>query len=71
MTTLYFEQTKANAAGEHKRYKVISFDNEKSTVTLQGLADPFVEPFDRARFEKMGYKLVREEDKPAADEEDE
>ena len=63
VTTLYFEQTKPDKDGNHKRYKVLSFDTEKNTVTLQG-ASPhqFVEPFDKARFETMGYKLVKVEE---------
>jgi hypothetical protein len=63
MSTLYFEQTKPNAKGEHKRYKVISFDDEKGTVKLQGLApEGFEEIMDRERFEKMGYKLIQVEE---------
>lgn len=61
-TTIYFEQVKPDKDGTHKRYKVISFDDEKNTVTLQGSAEPFVEKFDRARFETMGYKLIRVEE---------
>ena len=57
---LYFEQTKPDKDGNCKRYKVLSFDIEKNTVTLQGSGPhAFVEPFDKMRFEKMGYKLVK------------
>ena len=60
---LYFEQTKPDKDGNHKRYKVLSFDTEKNTVMLQGSGpNPFVEPFDKTRFEKMGYKLVKVEE---------
>ena len=60
---LYFEQTKPDKDGNHKRYKVLSFDIEKNTVTLQGSGPhAFVEPFDKARFEAMGYKLVKVEE---------
>ena len=63
MIQLYFEQTKPDKDGNHKRYKVLSFDTEKNTVTLQGSGpNPFVEPFDKTRFEKMGYKLVKVEE---------
>ncbi len=60
---LYFEQTKPDKDGNHKRYKVLSFAAEKNTVTLQGDGPhPFVEPFDRQRFEAMGYRLVKVEE---------
>jgi hypothetical protein len=69
VTTVYFEQVKPDKDGTHKRYKVIAFGpgivNGKAveeTVTLQGEAEPFVEPFDRKRFEDMGYKLLRVEE---------
>lgn len=63
MVELFFENTTSK-----KRYKVLAFDKEAGTVTLQGLAEPWVEPFDRARFERMGYTLVKDEAKPADDE---
>ena len=64
---LYFEQTKPDKDGNHKRYKVLAFGpglvNGKEvaeTVTLQGSGPhKFIEPFDKARFEAMGYKLVK------------
>ena len=60
---LYFEQIKPDKDGNHKRYKVLSFDPENNTVTLQGSGpNKFIEPFDKARFEKMGYKLVKVEE---------
>lgn len=62
MMQLYFETVKPNAKGEHKRYKVVSFDNEKGTVMLQGIAEAFEEEFNRARFERMGYRLVKVEE---------
>lgn len=61
-TVIYFEQVKPDKDGTHKRYKVVSFDEEKNTVTLQGAAEPFTEKFDRKRFETMGYKMVRVEE---------
>ena len=73
MTTIYFEQTKPDKDGHHKRYKVVAFGpgivNGKEvaeTVTLQGSGPhTFVEPFDKKRFETMGYKLVRVEEEDA------
>jgi hypothetical protein len=60
---LYFERMQPGKDGVRKRYKVISFDTEKNTVTLQGSGpNAFVEPFDKARFEQMGYKLVKVEE---------
>ena len=70
MIQLYFEQTKPDKDGNHKRYKVLAFGpglvNGKEvaeTVTLKGTGpNPFVEPFDKTRFETMGYKLVKVEE---------
>ena len=65
---LYFEQTKPDKDGNHKRYKVLAFGPDLSTqngntVTLQGSGPhKFIEPFDKARFETMGYKLVKVEE---------
>lgn len=44
-----------------KTFKVIGFDNEAKTVTMQGELNtqPFVEPYDKARFEALGYELVK------------
>lgn len=53
---IFFEHTKTG-----KRYEVLGFDEANGTVTLKGVADAFNEPFNRERFEKMGYKLVRED----------
>ena len=63
---LYFEQTKPDKDGNCKRYKVLAFGpgliNGKEvaeTVTLQGSGPhKFIEPFDKTRLEKLGYKLV-------------
>jgi hypothetical protein len=62
-TVVYFENVETK-----KRYKVLGFreDGDKRFVTLQGLADPWEEPFTRERFETMGYKLVRVEEEPAS-----
>lgn len=58
--TLYFEQTKPNKEGVKQRYKILSFDKEKNTITIQGPSGVggFEEKFDKAHFQRMGYTLV-------------
>lgn len=53
---MYFENIKTK-----KRFKVVKLDKEKGIVTLQGDHNPFVEPYSRERFEKLGYRLVVEQ----------
>jgi len=43
-----------------RKYAVVKFDREAGTVTLKGEVYEFTEPFDRAKFEKMGYVLKTE-----------
>jgi hypothetical protein len=69
MKALYFEQTKPAKDGTFKRYKVLKFGpgvvegkQLAETVTLKGLAEPFIEAFTRERFEKMGYRLIQVEE---------
>ncbi len=56
-TVAYFEHRKTG-----KRYKLLEFDSEAQTVRLQGPNRPFVEPYDKERFKKMGYRLIRVEE---------
>jgi hypothetical protein len=56
MSELYFENTKTG-----KRYKVLGLDKLKHEVTLQGPHAKFTEPYDKERFEKLGYRLVKED----------
>lgn len=62
MSALYFENAKTG-----KRYEVLALDNAKKEITLKGQYGQFTEPYDKERFEKLGYRLVRETD-PAASE---
>lgn len=66
MPKMYFEQTKPNKKGEHARYEILGFDEEKGTVLLKGKAvNPWSEPFDKEKFKAMGYRLVQVEDAEA------
>lgn len=44
-----------------KRYEVIALDKEKQVVTLRGEHATFQEPYDPARFKRLGYVLEKEE----------
>lgn len=57
MTAVYFVQTTTG-----KRYKVIKMDHEAGKVTLRGEYGEFVEPYSKARFERLGYKVEKVED---------
>lgn len=56
MSELWFENTKTK-----KRYKVVGMDKTKGEITLQGQYAIFTEPYDKERFEKLGYRLVKAE----------
>ena len=43
-----------------KRYEVIALDKEKKLVTLKGEHAQFEEPYDPARFKRLGYVLEKE-----------
>lgn len=63
--TMYLEQQKPAKDGTKKKYKVVSFDDSDPAnpkVTLQGMAGPFIEPFDKAKLVRMGYKLINVEE---------
>jgi hypothetical protein len=57
MTKLYFKNEKTG-----RKYEIIKLDKEKSQVTLRGDYAEFVEPYDKERFKKLGYTLVKEEE---------
>jgi hypothetical protein len=44
-----------------KKYEVIKLDREKGEVTLKGQYKSFVERYDKERFQRLGYELVRED----------
>lgn len=54
---LYFENVRTK-----KRWRVLALDKVKKEVTLKGELAEFTEPYDRERFEKLGYRLVKEGD---------
>lgn len=56
MTTLYFRHNKTK-----KRYRIVSIDEEKGTITLEGQNGSFTEPYDKERFVKLGYVLEQEQ----------
>jgi hypothetical protein len=64
--TVYFENGKTK-----KRFKVLKIDKAANTIMLQGEYGTFSEPYNKERFQKMGYKLVQVDgDAPAADADD-
>lgn len=46
-----------------REFRVIKFDKEAETVTLQGENATFVETFDKEQFKRLGYNIVRREPK--------
>lgn len=44
-----------------KRFRVVSRDKEKNTVTIRGENNSFVEAWSPERFKELGYRLVQEE----------
>ena len=57
MADIFFENIHTK-----NRYKVIAFDREKGTVTLEGRHGvPFTEKYTKERFEEMGYRPVQGE----------
>lgn len=55
MARVYMESKKTG-----KQYAVVKFDKEAGTITLKGEHAEFTEPFDKARFDRMGYELKQE-----------
>lgn len=49
-------------AATGKRYDVVSIDKEAGVIKLRGphTQRVFTEKFDAAKFERMGYKLMKE-----------
>ena len=54
---LYFRNVKTG-----KRFKVISMDNDKKEIVLQGEYSQFTEPYDKERFKANGYILEQGDD---------
>lgn len=53
---LYFMHAKTN-----KKYLVVNLDKATGKVTLRGDGAEFTEAYDKARFQRLGYTLVRED----------
>lgn len=62
MTKVFFKNEKTG-----KKYEVVKLDKEKSEVTLRGEYAEFIEPYDKERFQKLGYVLVKEEQADAVE----
>lgn len=56
MSKIYLRNQHTN-----KRYQVIALDKEKKLVTLRGEHAEFKEPYDPARFKRLGYVIEKEE----------
>lgn len=56
MTKVYLRNLQTD-----RRYEVISLDKDKKVVTLKGEHAQFEEPYDPARFKRLGYVLEKEE----------
>lgn len=54
---LYFRNTKTG-----KRYEIVRLDKEAGEVVLKGEYAEFTEKYDKERFKRMGYELVKSED---------
>jgi ribosomal protein L15E len=42
-----------------RKFEVIKLDKEKGEITLKGEYANFVEPYDKDRFLRLGYKMVK------------
>lgn len=60
MTILYFRNTNTK-----KKYRVVSIDKATGKIILQGEHSQFEEDYDKARFQRLGYELVKEENADA------
>lgn len=56
MPKIYFQNTHTG-----RKYELLAMDKEKGEVTLKGEHSPFVEKYDKERFQRLGYTLVKEE----------
>ena len=56
MRKVFFQSTHTG-----KKYEVLKMDKKKGEVTLKGEHASFIEKYDKERFQKLGYVLVREE----------
>jgi preprotein translocase subunit Sec63 len=52
---LFFRHTKTD-----KRYEILGFDKEKGEVRLKSDYAEFEMPYEKAKFEKLGYVFEKE-----------
>lgn len=52
---LYFRHQKTN-----RRYEILGFDKEKGEVRLKSDYAEFEMPYDKSKFEKLGYVFEKE-----------
>lgn len=53
---IFFEHEKTG-----KKFDIVSIDREAGKVTLRGeLGTEFEEPYDKERFQRLGYRLRKE-----------
>lgn len=43
-----------------RRFEIVAFDKERGKIKLKGQTAEFEEDFDRAKIEKLGYKLLQD-----------
>lgn len=55
MTTLYFRHTSSG-----KKYRVVKIDKETKKIVLRGQHSEFEEDYDKERFQRLGYELIKE-----------
>ena len=55
--TLYFRNKSTG-----REYRVVKLDKENKKITLRGEHAEFVEDYDKAKFESLGYVLVKKEE---------
>ena len=60
MTRLFFENKNTG-----NRYEIVGRDAEAGTVLLKGKNSEWEEPYDKEKFAKLGYVLVKEESENA------
>jgi hypothetical protein len=42
-----------------RRYEIVAVSDDKSKITLKGEHGTFEEDYDKDKFKRLGYKLVR------------
>lgn len=60
MAEIFFKNVKTG-----KKYRVVKLDKAENEITLQGEYGEFTEKYNKARFERLGYVLVRGEQEAA------